>query len=130
MTFTFFIGYAATWSRIPVVENPNPNAAWHWKKADPDCPFNTLSIPDGSTPLNEVFDEYAANQQKWVEDFVPTFEKMLSNGYEEGELLDGPDQYTGIECNRQPKYDGANYHNCRNPSALGISDFLKHDFQQ
>ena len=113
-----FLGYAATWSRVPNRANPNPNAGWHWKKADPDCPFNTLQIPDGSTPLHAIFDEYAADQQKWVNDFVPTLEKMLSNGYKEGELVDAPDQYTGIECTRLDRHDGMPYYNCRNPDEL------------
>ena len=46
--------YAAKWSRVPKVDNPNPNTNWHWKKADPECPFNTMAIPDGSTPLHQI----------------------------------------------------------------------------
>ena len=109
--------HAATWTRVPYYHpvNPDPYNRGHWLKADPDCPFNKMSVPDGSTPLHEIFEEYATDQQKWVNDFVPTLEKMLSNGYANGELVDGPDQYTGIQCTRQDKDDGFNYYNCRNP---------------
>ena len=115
---------ASSYSRLPKRENPNLNIEGHWKKADPDCPFNTLQIPDGSTPLHSIFDEYASDQQKWVNDFVPTLAKMLSNGYKEDELVDGPDQYTGIECTRQDKHDNDNYYNCRNPDELGTFEFI------
>ena len=108
--------HAATWTRVPYYqENPDPYNNLHWKKADPDCPFNKMSIPDGSTPLHEIFEEYAADQQKWVNDFVPALEKMLSNGYNDEDLVDAPDQYTGIQCTRQDLHDGNNYYNCRNP---------------
>ena len=109
--------HAATWTRVPYYHpvNPDPYNRGHWLKADPDCPFNKMSVPDGSTPLHEIFEEYATDQQKWVNDFVPTLEKMLSNGYANGELVDGPDQYTGIQCKRQNGQDGFNYYNCRNP---------------
>ena len=108
--------YAATWTRVPYyTENPDPYNNMHWKKADPDCAFNKMSVPDGSTPLHEIFEEYASDQQKWVNDFVPALEKMLSNGYNDEDLVDAPDQYTGIQCTRQDKHDGFNYYNCRNP---------------
>ena len=108
--------YAAKYSRVPKIENPNPNADWHWKKADPECALNKMSVPEGTTPMHEIFEEYAADQQKWVNDFVPTLEKMLSNGYQYDDLVDAPDQYTGIECTRQPKDDKFEYYNCRNPA--------------
>ena len=114
--------YAAKWSRVPKVDNPNPNTNWHWKKADPECPFNTMAIPDGSTPLHQIFEEYASDQQKWVNDFVPTLEKMLSNGYKDDDLVDAPDQYTGIQCTRQGRLDGSNYYNCNNPGELDESE--------
>ena len=121
----FFPGYSATWSRIPVVENPNPNTAWHWKKADPDCPFNTMSIPDGSTPLNQIFEEYAADQQKWINDYVPTFEKMINNGYTSEELTSVPDYHTGIICPRFIK-GGYRYYSCYNESEISMIQFCEY----
>ena len=113
-----FADYGFTWSCLPTVPNPDPNNGWHWKKADPNCPLNSMQVPDGSTPLHEIFEEYAADQQKWINDFVPTLEKMLSNGYAENELVDAPDQYTGIHCKRQEVNDYNNYYNCFNPDEL------------
>ena len=49
---------------------------------EPKCDKNTLQIPEGTTPLHQVFEEYAQDQDKWLNDFVPTMEKMLSNGYD------------------------------------------------
>ena len=64
------------------------------------CPLNKMKVAGESTALHEVFEEYALDQQKWIDDYLPTFEKMLANGYEEGELVDGPDQYTNVYCKR------------------------------
>ena len=43
--------------------------------------MNKLEYPEGSTPLYQIFEEYAADNQKWVDDFIPALEKMLANGY-------------------------------------------------
>ena len=50
-------------------------------KADPHCELNRHQEPAGSTPIHEVFEEYANEQDSWIEHFVPTLEKLLSNGY-------------------------------------------------
>ncbi len=52
-------------------------------RSDPLCPFNTMEEPAGSTPLHQIFEEYAASQEAFARDFVPALEKMLSNGYNE-----------------------------------------------
>ena len=54
-----------------------------WVKADPQCELNKIEEPPGSTPLHEIFEEYAKDQQGWMSDFVPALHKMLSNGYSE-----------------------------------------------
>ena len=79
-------------------------------KADPQCGMNKLEYPEGSTPLHEIFEEYAADQNKFVEDFIGAFEKMLSNGYETLSL--GPDQYTDVICTRPVKSGNWKYTNC------------------
>eukprot|EP00756_Hemistasia_phaeocysticola_P021489 Hpha_TRINITY_DN15778_c1_g3::TRINITY_DN15778_c1_g3_i1::g.40632::m.40632 len=76
----------------------------HWSKingrrAEPECPYNKMEV-GGSAPLHEIIEEFADHQDKWIEAFVPTFEKMLENGYAPGELTEGIDQYTGVECPR------------------------------
>ena len=67
------------------------------------CPKNPLAIPEGSTPVSQVMEEYAQDQDKWVQDFLSAYQKMLSNGYSAGELQDSPYQYDKIVCERQPK---------------------------
>ena len=47
-----------------------------------------MSYPEGTNdPIHAVFEEYAADQSKWVDDFIPTYEKMLSNGYNRSNIL-------------------------------------------
>ena len=88
-------------SRVATKPNADPwnYSDWH-AGSDVGCGKNKMEVPEGSTPLHEIFEEYANDQQKWVDDYVPTFEKMLANGYGEGELVNGPDQYTGVYCPR------------------------------
>ncbi len=66
------------WSTIPNPNNPNKRI-----KADPDCPLQTLEEPTGSGPLHQAFDDFASSQSLWTGEFVPVFEKMLANGYQE-----------------------------------------------
>ena len=79
LRIVFSLGWSHSWSQMPTTENPN---IWQWARADPNCGFNQMQIPSGSTPLYKIFEEYASNQTKWINDFVPVLEKMLSNGYE------------------------------------------------
>ena len=88
------------WSRLPKVKNPDPFNNQHWERDGVTCPLTKIQEPLGSTPLHEVFEEYAGDQQKWVNDYVPTFEKMISNGYSDGDLTDAPDQWTDVVCPR------------------------------
>ena len=72
--------------------------------AQPTCPKNMLSFPSGATPLSTVFEEYAANQEKWYSDFVDVFEKMLNNGYDETSLTENIDHETNVLCPRQDPF--------------------------
>ena len=79
----------------------------------------------GSTPLHEIFEEYANDQQKWINDYVPTFEKMISNGYDK--LQAAPDQWTNVICPRPgPEIQPYKYHSCYHASEIsqGKSFFL------
>ena len=83
------------------------------EKADPQCGFNTLEYPAGSgTPLYQIFEEFAADNQIWVDEFVHALEKMLSNGYNDDDLTLGPDQYSGIKCPRFNPDEDYKYTNC------------------
>ena len=71
-----------------------------------------LSFPSGATPLANVFEEYAADQEKWYNDFVDVLEKMLHNGYEEDTLVDTPDHETNVKCPRQNPHNWRKFYNC------------------
>ena len=107
LSFILYLGGLHRWSAAPDANN-------HWQKADPNCGLNVLEYPPGSTPLHQIFEEYASNQQQWLDDFVPTLEKMLANGYGGNELTPGPDQYSDVYCNRVERYEHVNikYTNC------------------
>eukprot|EP00931_Biecheleriopsis_adriatica_P087183 TRINITY_DN6168_c0_g1_i1.p1 TRINITY_DN6168_c0_g1~~TRINITY_DN6168_c0_g1_i1.p1 ORF type:complete len:703 (+),score=83.65 TRINITY_DN6168_c0_g1_i1:56-2110(+) len=85
-------------------------------KAEPGCPKNSLESPSGSTPLYEIFEEYADDPASWIRDFAPALEKMLTNGYMHNDLSTGPDQWTDIICS------GSGFWLCsRRKSCRGLS---------
>ena len=110
---------SSCWSRVPKVENPDPMKNNQWEFDEVSCPLNKLQEPLGSTPLHEVFEEYADDQQAWVNDYVPTFEKMISNGYSDTDLKDAPDQWTDVVCPRPGiEWNPYNYHSCYQSSEI------------
>ena len=71
------------WSVKPTREDlpiDNGPVLDEWIKDQPECPLNKLRV-GGSRPLNKNFELFASDQDKWVEVFIPTFEKMMANGY-------------------------------------------------
>ena len=74
-----------SWSVKPTVDNPsttdNGPALDVWVKDEPDCPLNNDRV-GGSRPLRRNFEIFARNQNRWIQAFIPTFEKMMANGYE------------------------------------------------
>merc|ERR1711884_513206 len=91
-----------SWSVESSVDNPYPldngPALDVWQKIEPECPLNKMRV-GGSRPLSNSFNLFARNQNRWIQAFIPTFEKMMANGYKSGDLVDGPND--GITCNRQ-----------------------------
>ena len=65
---------------------------------DPQCDVNKIEEPLGTKPLHQIVEEYAKDQNAWITDFIPTMEKMMSNGYENGELIDSGYDYNSIKC--------------------------------
>jgi hypothetical protein len=92
------------------INSPLSNPEWKWPSTgEPLCGKQMLAEPPGSTPLSQIVEEFADDQDAWLNDFVPALEKMLSNGYTS--LDDGPDPMTDITCPRVgPWVDG--YYNC------------------
>eukprot|EP01063_Lacrimia_lanifica_P012945 TRINITY_DN1963_c0_g1_i1.p1 TRINITY_DN1963_c0_g1~~TRINITY_DN1963_c0_g1_i1.p1 ORF type:complete len:854 (+),score=199.95 TRINITY_DN1963_c0_g1_i1:51-2612(+) len=97
----------------------------HWSKingrrAEPQCPFQTMQIPSGSTPLHEMVEEFADHQDRWVAAFVPAFEKMLANGYGPNDLQAGPDQWTAVTCPRVMPEAATQFWECTAPPPTPI----------
>ena len=48
---------------------------------------SNISPTLGSKPLHQIVEEYAHDLNVWIADFIPTMEKMMSNGYADGDLI-------------------------------------------
>ena len=83
-------------------------------RSDPDCPLQTLAVPEGSTPLHQIVEEYAEDQDAWIRDFIPALEKMLANGYESTDLQDSAVEYSfgQVHCSRPGVTDNDYYISC------------------
>ena len=83
-------------------------------RSDPDCPLQTLAVPEGSTPLHQIVEEYAEDQDAWIRDFIPALEKMLANGYNSTDLQDSAVDYSfgKVHCNRPGVNDNDYYISC------------------
>ena len=93
--------YQYTWTRID------------GKLAEPKCPFQKLAEPTGSTPLHQIVEEFADNATIWLESFIPTFEKMLANGYSESALQAAPATDSSfVKCPFQDCADAGRYYSC------------------
>ena len=71
-----------------------------------------MSVPEGSPALANMFEEYAADQEKWYSDFVDVLEKMLSNGYDAESLVETPDHETNVICPLQNPWSWNKFYNC------------------
>ena len=67
---------------------------------DHGCDLNMRREPESDEPVSSYFETYAGNQTRWVEDFIPAFEKMSINGYENSELRDAPSSWENVFCRR------------------------------
>ena len=54
-----------------------------------DCPVNDYA-PEGKA-MHEIVDELASDNEIFAEKFLEGWQQMTSNGYSEGDLIDGPD---------------------------------------
>lgn len=65
------------------------------------CPLNDKRLPENDKPVSEIIEDYAADQDQWVSEFVGAFEKMLSNGYTD--LQDAPASWDNVQCKLRKK---------------------------
>ena len=64
--------------------------------------MNKMKVPAGKgKQIYRYFEDYAKNQDLWIKDFIHVYEKMLQNGYENTDLIDGPNQFDGVFCQRR-----------------------------
>jgi len=66
--------------------NYGPNATTN-KACPMSCPKNDYVYPGDNMDLSAHMERYAEDQAAWIEDFFPTMEKMISNGYAAAELV-------------------------------------------
>ena len=60
----------------------------HHKIVYPKCDKEDYA-PEGEA-LYSIVDDYADNQQKWMEDFIDVLVKMMATGYTDSDLTDSP----------------------------------------
>ena len=54
-------------------------------------PFTHSDFAPDNRPMHEIIDELASNNEIFAEKFLEGWQMMMNNGYEEGELEDGPE---------------------------------------
>jgi len=76
------------------------------RRVEPLCPSQTLAEPPSDQPLHEIVEHFADRTENWLEVFFPTLEKMLANGYADGDLQAAPAEgMSGVSCPFQNEDD-------------------------
>ena len=48
--------------------------------------------------MHEIVEKFANDEQAWINEFVPAFQKMQENGYDPGTLTSSPNTWQGLVC--------------------------------
>ena len=64
------------------------------------CPVND-AVDNSGLKMHEIVEMFASDNQAWINEFVPTFQKMQENGYAPGSLSAAPNNWQGIVCNNR-----------------------------
>merc|ERR1719232_154989 len=81
------------WFEDPTLAWNDANAArvtkneWTDQGCPANCGRNDYHYPGDDLTLADHVERYADDQDAWIRDFIPAMEKMISNGYEESELV-------------------------------------------
>ena len=67
---------------------------------DHGCPLNRRREPQSAKPVSKYFEIFAKNQAKWVRAYIPTFEKMIENGYQGSDLNSAPESWKNVFCRK------------------------------
>ena len=68
-----------------------------------DCPLNDRRMPETDKSVSEIIQDYAEDQGLWLSDFIEAFEKMVSNGYGDGDLTSAPASWGDVQCKQKMK---------------------------
>ena len=49
--------------------------------------------------MHEIVEKFANDEQAWINEFVPVFQKMQQNGYNDESLTMSPNTWQGLICN-------------------------------
>eukprot|EP00928_Gymnodinium_smaydae_P036797 TRINITY_DN2566_c0_g1_i7.p1 TRINITY_DN2566_c0_g1~~TRINITY_DN2566_c0_g1_i7.p1 ORF type:complete len:543 (-),score=76.55 TRINITY_DN2566_c0_g1_i7:287-1816(-) len=98
-----------TTPRVPV-DNPTGDV-WDWT----NCGKNEHKDPDDK-PMYQIIEEYADDNDKFLDDFFPTYQKMLANGYN-GADLSAVGDVPGFNC-------ATNFYFCFDVSTLSAPFFI------
>ena len=74
---------------------------WRHPRKAHDCPLNDLIDDQSGMEMHEIVESFANDQQTWISDFVPAFQKMQENGYDSENLITSPDGWQGLACNNR-----------------------------
>ena len=74
---------------------------WRHPRKAHGCPLNDMVDNQSGMQMHEVVELFANDQQTWINDFVPAFQKMQENGYATGSLIASPDGWQDLVCNNR-----------------------------
>merc|ERR1712117_441538 len=69
------------------LDNPVEDSEWTQRGCPADCDKQDYVYPGDENTLADYVERYADDQAAWINDFIPTMEKMIKNGYTDGELF-------------------------------------------
>ena len=58
-------------------------------------------MDESGLKMHEIVELFAEDQQSWITEFIPVFEKMQQNGYASGALTTSPGGWEGLMCNKK-----------------------------
>ena len=94
---------------------------WREPKKPHGCPLND-AMDESGLKMHEIVELFAQDQQSWINEFVPVFEKMQENGYASGALTTSPSGWEGLMCDKR---------NCRRfSSVLKWFDYFATDYDR
>ena len=86
-----------------VFDKVKPHANWYFNKFEKigyaDCPKQDLrENGDSGKMMWEKVEDFADNQEEWLETFAMSFKKMMANGYGISDLEQGPESFWAFDC--------------------------------